>query len=131
MLDSLYIFLHTYIPISFGAAAGCEQSLLGMPTWYKYLKTDPPGSPNYCAPVLSGINDFWLIGLAAIEILLRIAALVAIFFIIYAGVKYSSSRANPDKVNSAKYTLQDALVGLVIAIASIAVVSFIGGRLTQ
>lgn len=111
-------------------AASCKSSFFGIPSWYKYLPTKDD-AVNQCVPVIRGINDLWLIGLAFIEILARVAIMVAIGFVIYAGIKYSASRGNTDKVNSAKYTLLDALTGLVIAIVATAVISFIAERISQ
>ena len=111
-------------------AASCKTSFFGIPAWYKYLPTND-NAINQCVPVLKGLNDLWLIGLAFVEILTRVAVFVAIGFIIYAGIKYSASRGNTDKVNSAKYTLLDALTGLVIAIVATAVVSFLAERISQ
>ncbi|MBI5357896.1 hypothetical protein HZB74_03560 [Candidatus Saccharibacteria bacterium] len=111
-------------------AASCKKTFLGIPPWYKYLPTSDD-AVNQCVPVLKGLNDIWLIGLAFIEILARVAIYVAIGFTIYAGIKYSASRGNTDKVNSAKYTLLDALTGLVIAIVAAAVVSFVAERISQ
>ena len=106
----------SYIKISIFAQAdpACVKEFLFIPPWFKYLKVDPA---NQCAPELRGINDIWLIGLAVVEILTRFAVLIAIGYIVYAGIKYSNSRANAEKVNSAKFTLQDALTGLIISIA--------------
>lgn len=125
----MFDFLYIHSTLLFAQASkACQNDFLGIPTWFKYLKTDPA---NQCAPELSGINDIWLIGLAVIEILTRFATLVAIGFIIYAGIKYSNSRGNAEKVNSAKFTLQDAFTGFIIAIVATAAVSFIAERLTQ
>jgi hypothetical protein len=120
----------SYIKLNLFAQAdpSCVKEFLFIPSWFKYLKVD---SANQCAPELRGINDIWLIGLAVVEMLTRFAVLVAIGYIVYAGIKYSNSRANAEKVNSAKFTLQDALTGLIIAIAATAAVSFIAERLTQ
>lgn len=105
-------------------AATCDGGgFLGFPTWYKYLKQRE--FRGTCSPHLEGINDVWLIGLAVIEILLRIAMIAAIAFVIYGGIKYAASRGNSDKVESAKKTLTDAITGLVIAIIATAVVGFI------
>jgi hypothetical protein len=104
-------------------AAGCDKSFLAFPTWYKYL----PGSAT-CEPRLTQINDIWLILLAIIEILLRVAILAAITFVLIGGFKFITSRANPDKTTAAKNTTIDALIGLVIAIVATAVVSFVAGR---
>lgn len=106
----------------------CKRDFFGFPHWYKYLEVQ---SVNDCAPILSGINDIWLIGLAIIELLIRLAVLAAIAFVILAGIKYSESGGNPEKATKAKNTLIDALAGLVIAIAAVAIVSYLGGRFAQ
>lgn len=118
-----FVFLHIL-----GADVACMKSFLGIPPWFKYLEAH---TANQCSPEISGINDLWLIGLALIEILTRVAVLVAIAFVVYGGLKYSASRGNADKVNNAKSTLIDALTGLIIAIVATAVVSFAGGRFSQ
>lgn len=110
------------------ADQACINNFLGIPPWYKYLEVH---TSNQCAPQLNGINDIWLIGLAGIEILTRAAVYVALVFVVYGGIKYSASRGNTDKVNSAKNTLVDALTGLMIAIVATAVVSFVAGRFSQ
>ena len=101
-------------------AATCHHSFFGFPRWSKYLDGD-----NVCDPRLTSLNDIWLIALALIEILLRVAVLVAIAFVLLGGFKFITSRANPDKTNTAKNTVVDALIGLVIAVVATAVVSFI------
>ena len=117
-----------FLSIFSNADPGCVNTFLGIPPWYKYLEAH---TSNQCAPQISGINDIWLIGMAVIEILTRVAALVAIIFIVYAGIKYSASRGNTDKVTSAKNTLIDALTGLIISIVATAVVSYVAGRFGQ
>jgi hypothetical protein len=100
-------------------------NFLGFPSWNEYLHTH---NNRECAPHLEGLDDIWKIGLALVEILLRVAILAAVFFVMFAGIKYTASRGNADKTESAKKTLEDALVGLVIAVAATAVVSFVAGR---
>lgn len=105
-------------------AAACDGgNFLGFPTWYKYLEQRE--FRGTCSPHLEGINDVWLIGLAVIEILLRIAMIAAIAFVVYGGIKYAASRGNSDKVESAQRTLTDAVIGLIIAIVATAVVGFL------
>ena len=109
-------------------AAGCNNSFFGIPAWYKYLKTT---ESNQCAPQIEHINQLWLIGIAVLEGLTRVAVLAAIAFVLYGGIKYSASRGNADKVENAKNTIIDALTGLVIAIVATAVVAFIGRQFSQ
>lgn len=104
-------------------AASCKQSFFGLPVWYKYLD-----GADACEPKLTQLNDLWLVAFAIAEILLRLAILVGIAYVLIGGLKYITSRANPDKLNQAKNTVIDGLTGVVIAIIAIAVVSFIAGR---
>jgi ABC-type Fe3+ transport system permease subunit len=116
-------------------AAGCTPNggaFLGFPTWYKYLPgvTSPngEGTASVCLPKLGALSDVWLIVAALIEILLRIAGLAAIIFVIYGGVQYITSQGEPDKAGRARHTILNALIGLVIAISSTIMVTFIAGR---
>ena len=110
------------IPESARVFAACGD-FFGFPTWYKYLE-----GGDKCSPRLEHINDIWLIGLAVLEILLRVAIIAAIIYVLIGGFKFITSRANPDKTAAAKNTVVDALVGLVIAVAATAVVSFVATR---
>ena len=117
---------------------GCTKgAFLNFPTWYKYLNTPVVDGAVKCNPAISGINDFWLIGLAVIEILLRVAILVAIIYVMLGGIKYITARGDtggsgggPNKINQARTTVLDALLGLIIAIIATAGVSYIAGRFT-
>jgi K+-transporting ATPase A subunit len=104
-------------------AAACEKgSFFDFPTWHKYLKHDS----TFCNPKIENINDFWLILLALIDILLRLGVILAIIFVIYGAVKLIDSRAQPDKLNNARDTIMDALIGLAIALVATTAVAFIG-----
>lgn len=102
-------------------------NFFGFPKWYKYL--DGQGAGTECVPKLTGLNDIWLIGLAVVEMLLRVAAIATIIYIVYAGIRFMTARGNPDKLTSARLAIQDALIGLVITIVAIAIVSYFAGRL--
>lgn len=116
--------LHT-LTSYFGAAPCGGDGFLGFPKWYKYLSSADGVSP--CSPQIAGLNDVWLIVAAIIEILLRVAAIIAVIFIIYAGFSYVTSQGDPESTARAKSTLVNALVGLAIAVTAAAIVSFIAG----
>ncbi len=107
-------------------------TFLGFPKWYKYLKsqpyTDELTGQHSCIPKVSGLTDIWRIVAAVIELLLRVGALVAVAFVLYGGITYTLSQANPDKTKQALKTIISALVGLVISIISTALVTFLAGR---
>ena len=111
---------------NFGAACQPGGSFLGLPTWYKYLDGETSGAE--CNVRIDGVNDLWLVVIALIEIMIRVAVLVAIGYIIYGGIKYILARGNPEKITEARVTIQDALIGLAIAIVAVALVNFIGNR---
>lgn len=110
--------------------SGAGGNFLSLPTWYKYLDGTEDAFGK-CVPVVDSSNlaDFWLIGLAVIDILLRIVVLVTVGFIVYGGFQYMTSTGEPDRTKKAKDTILNALIGLVIAIVAASVVSFLGSRL--
>lgn len=116
-------------------AAACtppSSGFFGIPTWYKYLPgedvIDGISGQISCTPKLNSLSDVWLIGAAVIDILLRIAALMAIGYIVVAGINYIRSQGQPDQTAKAQRTLVNAVVGLVIAIIATVMVNFVAGR---
>lgn len=109
-------------------AAACNSTgFFGFPTWYKYLKYDD--SSGNCEIVNFDVSQIPLIVLALVEIALRIAALVAVGYIIYGGVQFITGQGEADKSKKARQTIINALIGLVIALLSVGVVTFIGTRI--
>lgn len=104
-----------------------SSSFLGFPTWYKYLTLKDVN--GLCTPTLTGLSDVWLIVAAVIEILLRIATLVAIVGVIYGGFNYITSQGEPDKTTKARMTIINAVGGLVIAIMASVIVGFVAGSI--
>jgi hypothetical protein len=47
-----------------------------------------------------------------------LASLVAVFFLVFGGYQYMTSRGSPDKLEQAKRIVRNALIGLVIVIAA-------------
>lgn len=107
-------------------------SLLGLPTWYKYLDgqrvMDESTGIEICQPVFAGANDIWKVVASVLETLLRVGSLIAIGFVVFGGVTYITSQGSPDKTKQALQTIISALVGLVISIIAAALVGFIAGR---
>lgn len=119
-------------------AATCQppkDGFFGFPTWYKYLdgqiEHNDATDSDTCQPLLGSLNSVWAIVAAVIEILLRIAMLVAIGFVVFGGVSYVLSQGQPDKTKQALQTIINAIVGLVIGIVATALVNFIAGGFIQ
>lgn len=119
------VLIGSIAPVYAASPSPCSGgNFLFFPPWYKYL----PGhteSNGLCSPQLGSINDVWLIVAAVIEILLRVAALAAVVFVIYGGVKYITSQGNPEDTTNARNTIINALVGLLLSVMAAAFVNFI------
>ncbi len=121
-------------------AAPCTGgSFLGLPAWYSHLEcvettdidTITGDSVTRQTPQISGLNDTWKIVASVLEILLRLASLIAIGFVVYGGILYIASQGSPDKTKQALNTVISAVVGLVITITAAAIVSFVAARFTS
>lgn len=112
-------------------AATCKPTFFSLVPWYQYLKLNGGcGIENFqILPGNGAPSSIPLILLAIIDDLLRVAGLMAVFFIIYAGVQYISSQGNPDQASKAQNTIINALIGLAIALISIGFVSYLGNAL--
>lgn len=107
------------------SAADCNaQSFFGVPTWYEYLSFD--GS---CSPKTDAANAIILIIFAVIDIIIYIGGLIAAFYIIYGGFEFILAQGSPDKITSARSTILNAVIGLVIVLVASQLVSFIAKRI--
>lgn len=122
----------------FAAACDPNKTFFGLPVWYKYLPVNNDDPLGQCRVTitkrgegLEGVisTDYALIALAGIDMLLRIAGMVAVGFVIYGGIRYVTSQGEPENTKNAMSTIINALIGLVIAFVAAALVSFIGNRL--
>lgn len=113
-----------------------QQDVYGIPTWYKYLdgvedqvskKCVPLGSTNFDPALLK--SNIPAIGLALLEILLRLTVITAVVWMIYGGFQYLISQGEPDRTRAAKDTVLNALIGVVIAMIASSLVAFIGTKL--
>jgi hypothetical protein len=116
-----------------------DQDFLGLPHWYEYLGGVADARGN-CVPSLDrnldgtvgdNLNGVWLIGLAVLEILLRIAGMVGVGAVIFGGFKYITSQGNPDATKSARNTIIHAMVGVFIAVMAAITVNFAATSLLQ
>ncbi len=119
-------------PFTFAAGCASNNLFFFLPPWYKYLAAaNPPKLDSSCnlTPNFIFPTDTLLIGLAILDMLIRLAGFVAVISIVVAGVQYIMASGNPEKGVSARKRLTNSLIGLGIALIATATVSFIGGRL--
>ena len=119
-------------------APGCDKSsaFLGLPVWYKYLNVEPEDKdpcaitgPKNAEGGLDIQKAIPRVGLAVVEILLRIAGMVAVAFVIYGGFKFVTSQGEPEAYKTAQRTIINALIGVAISVLAVTIVSVIGGAI--
>lgn len=106
-----------------------NHQFLGLPYWWEYLQGQPDGVGG-CGPVFHGAADILPVALAIADILLHIAGFVAVIGVIIGGISYIVAIGNPEKITSSRKTIQNALIGLAIALVADQIVAFIGKSLT-
>jgi hypothetical protein len=111
-----------------------KNRFLFLPPWWEYMsgKVDVLGQ---CSPSFSNaagsfqLNDIWLIGLAVLDMLLRVAGFVAVISIIIAGFQHQFTMGDAQKAAAARRRIYNSLIGLAIALIATAAVTFIGNQL--
>ena len=123
----------TVSPVTYAAGNSCTSSFLTFPAWYRGLLA------NDCTMKSPGdlggdektklSRYIWKIVLNVIEIVLQVVGYAAVGYMIYGGYKYLVSTGSPDKIAAARKTIQNAIIGLIISIMSVAIVATIAGRI--
>lgn len=111
------------LPVNTANAA----DFLGIPAWYDGL-TDSNGNIDLQGKEIGTVVI--IVALNITDIVLRLAGIVAVGFVIWGGIQYILARGEPNGVANGKKTLTHAIIGLIIAIASSAIVGFVSGRLS-
>lgn len=97
------------------------------PRWWKYL--DGTMIAGTCTPTVIWPGGIWAIGLAILDILLRVAGLAAVISLIVASVMYITSAGDTNRTSAALNRIINSLVGLAIVLVAAGVVAFIGNRI--
>lgn len=118
-----------------------DKTLFGLPTWYKYLDIKEAKSATGDVIGCDVQADFtkasgeldgsilMKIALGIVDILLRLAALIAVGFVLFGGFKLLSSQGESKGLTESRQTIINALVGLVITLVATGIVTFIGNTL--
>lgn len=127
MLASLMATPLLSTPVYAKECAAGSSALTLLPPWYKGLEcTDknvvsPPKDQGGLQPMI------FKIVLNIIEALLYIVGYITLGMIIWGGFKYMLGGDNPGKVEAAKKTIVNAIIGLIISIFSIIIINVVGG----
>jgi hypothetical protein len=131
---TLVHFAHWFAATS-GKGCSSGAKFFSFPTWYEYLPVKRIGGSCAVQATPNDPGQFFhflpLIGLAILDILLRIAGIVAIIFVIYGGVQLITSAGSPEGAAKARGTILNALIGLLIAVIAVAFVAFVGNSVAN
>lgn len=108
----------------FFAATTCNHSFFFIPSWWEYLPNQP--TPPDCSITFNFPGDIWAVGLAVLDMLLRVGGFLAVISIIVAGIQYMTAMGEPEKGKSARRRLTNSLIGLAIVLIASGAVEFIG-----
>lgn len=114
------------------AATTCQDAtyFLTLPPWYRGLNISASDCGIVDAATVGGLGPFiWAIVLNVIEMGLHAVGYIAVAMIIYGGFKFMTGQGDPENITKARKTIRDAVVGLVISVASIAIVNLVAGAI--
>ena len=106
-------------------------SIVAFPRWYDGLCKNENGKASIKSPQdVGGIPRFvTIVAMNLVTILLMVVGYVSLAFIIWGGFKYMYSGYNSSGVASARKTIMNAVIGLVLSIMSVAIVKVIAGAI--
>lgn len=127
-LGILLVPTRPFTPVAQADTCGANDSnFLSFPTWYRNLTCDSEGHVDLQGESIGDVVV--IVALNIVDIVLRLLSIAAIGFIIYGGILYLIARGEPANVAKGKATITHAIVGLIIGIASSAIVAFASSRI--
>src|SRR5690606_33294988 len=85
---------------------GCGgRTFMGIPAWDKYLEHEQEAGTGRCVPVINGTESIGPIGIAVLEAMLRLAALVAVVMVVVGAFKFIITQGEPEKAAGARRTV--------------------------
>lgn len=100
-----------------------------LPPWWEYIKTGTVDAVGVCTPDITFPDGVLPIGMAILDMLLRLAGFIAVVSIIVAGVQHIFSGGNPEKAAAARKRIWNSLIGLGIVVTATAAVAFLGKQI--
>lgn len=117
----------------FADACDDKGRILTLKPWYYGLKKESP--PSDCSIVSPGADEaerntmLYQIAFNIVEDLLHVVGYAAVGFIMYGGFVFMTSGGAPERAAAGRKTAMNAAIGLVIAIASVALVNLVRSML--
>lgn len=90
----------------------------------------PPAPPGLATtPIGSSSNTITAIIVRIVQIALSLAGLIAILFLIIGGFRYVTAQGNEDATETAKHTILNAIIGIVVIILAYVILSVVQNAL--
>jgi hypothetical protein len=113
------------------SSSECKSDFLGFPAWYRGL-TDDKCNIKMPSSDKGGLSTFiWTIAINCLDIALMFVGYLSVGYVIYGGFLMFSSLGNSSEIAEAQKTVRNAVIGLVIAFGSVAVVSLVAKIFTD
>jgi hypothetical protein len=109
-------------PLTQVACSSTVNSFFMIQPWYSCLPRDGSNNPKF-----TRLSDLFLIIFSLVESLVKVAAYVAVGVIFFMLIKMLTARGDTGKIASAGLGIRDALIGLAIALSSVAIINFVAG----
>lgn len=110
-------------------ACSNKGKILTLKPWYSGLTNNDCSLKSPGADTNSQANYIWKIALNIVDDLLQLIGYVTVGYIMYGGFLMMTSNGAPDKAAHGRKTIMSAAIGLVIALASVALVNFISSKI--
>ena len=121
----------TFPNTSFAESNKCDKKgrILTLKPWYDGLTKDDCSIKDPGSDADSQANFIWKIALNIVDDLLQLIGYTTVGYIMYGGFLMMISNGAPDKAARGRKTIMSAAIGLVIALASVALVNFISSKI--
>lgn len=90
---------------------------------------DTTGLARLLQPIMPTNQNFTIAGLfyTVFNFIILIAGIIAILYLIWAGIQYITASTDEDKAKKAKTAIFNAIIGIVVIILSYAIIFYVGG----
>ena len=121
----------TFPDTSFAESNECDKKgrILTLKPWYDGLTKGDCSIKDPGSDADSQANFIWKIVLNIVDDLLQLIGYTTVGYIMYGGFLMMTSNGAPDKAAHGRKTIMSAAIGLVIALASVALVNFISSKI--
>ncbi len=133
VVSSLALASAATVPPQTALAAGteCQGGTSIFPRWYDGLCENgkikqPKPAGNKTEDTQNALGGFVaIIAMNVVSMILTVVGYVSLAFIIYGGIKYITSGDDSSGIAAGKKIITNAIIGLIISIASVALVKFV------